>query len=106
MSGIDVLEMRIPEYHDTARANCVPLGCAVEKTAYIKDRYNIIAKMDDEIESLKKTISTTSAEKNYIYQNAVKRLKKCQEIKQNCESSIRLIEKQLGIGCSSNVKVR
>ena len=101
---MDVFEMRVSEYAGKKAAERIPLSHAVGKTAYIKDRQGIIAKMDAEIKSLKKTISAISDTESYSYQSAVKRLKKCYEIKHNCMDSIVLAKTQIATEKNSHIK--
>ena len=94
---MDVLDMRVPEYHGKPCASYIPKTYAVGKLEYIKDRKKEMEKIDVEINALKKTIAESINTESYSYKEAQKRLKKCYEIKQNCEASIVLAEKQIAI---------
>ncbi len=94
---MDIFEMRVSEYAGRTCAERAPVSCAMKKSEYIEDRKETIKKIDDEIKALKKSISKLNDTKGYFYQAAVKRLKKCCEIKQNCEASIVLAKKQMEI---------
>lgn len=94
---MDVLEMRVPEYAGKACAVRVPNSYAVEKTEYIKDRKENVAKIDIEINELEKSLNMIKDKESYFYKSAVKRLEKCREIKRNCEYSIALAKAQMNI---------
>ena len=94
---MDIFEARVSEYAGRKCAERIPVSYAVKKPEYIEDRKQTIKKIDEEINDLKKRISEFTNTESYFYKEAVKRLKKCCEIKQNCEASIVLAKKQIEI---------
>ena len=101
---MDISPIRVPEYVGKACAKRIPHTCAVEKLEYIKDRKRTIEKMDVEINALKKIINETADTESRSYKDASKRLKKCYEIRKNCEDSIVLVKSQIEIEKKSRVR--
>ncbi|MBR3148343.1 MAG: hypothetical protein IKF41_03310 [Alphaproteobacteria bacterium] len=75
----------------------IPNGFATEKSDYIKDKKNVIKQMNIEIKSLEKKIEDARKAGMPVSEQDIKRLKKCREIKQNCEFSITVITMQIEI---------
>ena len=91
----DVLGLIVPEYAGKVSRDYIPQSNAEAKTDYIESRKATIKAMEKEIAELEATIKEIKDKKSYSYQAAVKKLKKCREIKQNCEFSIKLTETQV-----------
>jgi hypothetical protein len=94
---MDVFEMRVPDYFGKARAERIPQNYAMEKSEYIKDRKQVIAEINRKISDLSKQLDRIQDKEDWGYRDIETRLKKCYEIKQNCESSIVLIKEQMKI---------
>lgn len=88
------------------RNETIPISCAVEKPKYIESRKEVIRKMDKEIKAAQDKMLEIGNPNDQAYQDAAKRLKKCQEIKKNCEDSIELITEQMAIEKKSRIHTR
>lgn len=94
---MDILQMRIPEYYGRACAERIPVSYAVKKSEHIESTRKNIEKIDAEINQLRKKLDEVTDTESFFYQNTLKRLKKCYEIKRNCEASIVLAREQMKI---------
>ncbi len=99
---MDIFEGRVSEYAGRTCAERIPQTYAMGKSEYIKDRKDVIAEINHKISDLTKKLSMIQDKESSFYQDVVKRLKKCYEIKRNCEASIVLAKEQLKVAKIKN----